>query len=201
MAIDPDIKYGDFDLEETYRDIYLESGYNDSYINRQRVTDYMEFEINDGAKVKLADLLLQHYTAGIDDSPVNVFSGIAVRILREKTVNNEVLIQRNSLCKGKNRVKSSNQIFEKYFDIYVDNSNTIDTLLPEQTKLALVELYERYGIRFEVSIKYNCIYIRFFTGNLFEQRGWNLLNKKRLHREYLIFKSILQMINKINEIC
>ena len=62
------------------------------------------------------------------------------------------------------------------------------------------ELYEKYGIMFEVSIKHNLIFIRFFTGHLFENKRLSMLNKKQLYREYIIFKSILQIINKIDEI-
>jgi len=201
LGVDPNIRYEEKHPNWVYTNMYLDAGFKDGSINRQYVTDYMEFEANDGAKVSLADLLLQYHSSGKNSTTTDVFSGIVVKIVRDKAVNNEILIQRNTLFKHSNRTKDSNELFEKHFDLYATDSSSLDMVFSEQAKIVLTELYEKYGIMFEVSIKYNCIFIRFFTGDLFEHRGWNLINKKRLHKEYVIFKSILQMINRINEVC
>ena len=62
------------------------------------------------------------------------------------------------------------------------------------------KLYKEYGVVFEISVRNNDVYIRFFTGGLFENKNLfrNVLNKKRLYREYVIYKNILKLIKKIN---
>ena len=51
---------------------------------------------------------------------------------------------------------------------------------------------------FEISLKDKNIYIRFFTGDLFDV--YSVVKKNELHRDYLIFKSVLEIIERLNNV-
>ena len=50
--------------------------------------------------------------------------------------------------------------FEKYFSLLTTNKQFADSIITENVKEALVQLYEEYEIPFEISVKDNFIYIR-----------------------------------------
>ena len=81
--------------------------------------------------------------------------------------------------------------------------NTLnDDDITQNIKETLVQLYEEYGIPFEISIINDSIYIRFFTGPLFES-SWKpsfSSNKKKLYGDYVIFQTVLELIEKINKL-
>ena len=201
MGIEPNILYRSDPVDLLYKDMYAVAGFKDwiSSYPGVTLTDYMRFE-TENSRVTLAELLLKNSRYRRSGMKFTVFSGIIVNIFKEKMVENEILIEKDRVVKRGRRIIDTNERFEKYFDIYSIDSVGCNEIVTEQVKSELVELYERYGIMFEISLKNKCIYIRFFTGKLFASKGWRMLNKKQLYREYIIFKNILQIINKINEI-
>lgn len=92
--------------------------------------------------------------------------------------------------------------FEKYFSLLTTNKQFADSIITENVKEALVQLYEEYEIPFEISVKDNFIYIRVATGPLFENNNSRLsiANKEKLYEDYMILKTVMDMIKKINNI-
>jgi len=202
FAIDPNIHYEGVCSELIYETLYLEAEFTNKTINQYKADDYMEFVTNDGAKVQLADLYLQEYIKGTHRTPgmtIPVFSGIAVKITREKMINSEFMIKTNSMFKDFNGISSNTEI-GKYVNLYGVDKFGNDVVLTERVRVTLLNLIGYYGILFHISIKQNCIYICFFMDPVFEYKGVNLIDKKHLYKEYVIFKSILHIVNKINEI-
>jgi len=196
------IQYGDNDKKTQFLELYNKAHFNEIESNREYISDYMEYELEPNTKVQLADLhFLYYHRGGKDSHTEEVFEGIMAVVTREKYIQNEIILSRNTFLKSRNRVKSDNNEFEKLFDIYAKDENIENMILSQDVKENLLELYKKYGIMFEISIKGNDIFIRFFTGGLFENVASGIVfSKKKLYREYVIFTSILEIIEKINEI-
>ena len=161
-----------------------------------KITDYMEYHLDSNTNIELVDILLEE--SG-DDSSFYIFEGILAKIPKKNFLNNHILIKRNKRLFKRN---DKNKNFKKYFFLYNENMENIDDIITNNIKETLVQLYEEYGIPFEISIINNSLYIRFFTGPLFES-SWKpsfSSNKKKLYGDYVIFKTVLELIEKINNL-
>jgi len=198
LAVDANIKYKEVE-ESIYvvRELCDYAGFRDKF-NLHKLTDYMEYELPQNTKVKLADVFLR-------DKPyrgaaVNIFEGITTKISREKLVTNEILIERNRQFKAKNNIVTDGE-FEKIFDLSAVNKEDAEIRINAHVRNQIVQIYKQYGIMFEISLKGNFIYVRFYTGDLFDDKLFvSIVNEKKLHREYVILKSILEIIEKLNDI-
>ncbi|MCQ2749935.1 MAG: DUF3137 domain-containing protein [Clostridia bacterium] len=66
------------------------------------------------------------------------------------------------------RVKIDSQEFEKYFDAYSPNRTEAKKLLGFDVINMIVKFEVESGLKFEISIKGSAIYMRFYTGPMFE---------------------------------
>lgn len=200
LAINPNVKYQGIN-NKCFGELYVDAGFNGSSANRQYITDYIEYTNDSGDEIKIADVHLQDSGSGSKSKTHNVFEGIVARVERKNSVSANILIEKNNLLKRKNRVISEDE-FERYFDMYSEDGNNANLIINSAVKNGLLSLYEKYGIMFEISLKGNSLYIRFFTGGIFENKivPFRTLGKKRLYRDYLMFNSVVAMINRINEL-
>jgi len=200
-SINPEMSYDNNVKKYLYTGLYKQSGFKDSASDRTYITDCIEYELNCGDKVTMFDLHLQHHGYGRNSSISEVFEGMFAKITREKNIGNKILIERNKFIKGKNRIKSDMPGFELFFDLYAEDKNAADMMISNDIKEEILRLYQIYGIMFEISIKGNELFIRFFTGALFESAVFGTeISKRKLYKEYVIFTSILEIIKRINEI-
>lgn len=134
-SIDPTIKYGGNKNDGfVFKELYLDASYREKKGYRRNFTDYMEYELDNDASVKLANCgvykkkgIYEKVSAG-----VKIFEGVAVKISRNCNISNNILIQQNKFFKGK--IKDTNQEFEKYFDLYADDMENIDAIVNEGVK-------------------------------------------------------------------
>ncbi len=91
--------------------------------------------------------------------------------------------------------------FEKRFDVYSSDKIIAMRILSPDTMEALTSFYDKYKVDFEVLIKGNDLYLRFFTGNLFEyKRLKSMSNKKELFLYYSTVKFVIDLTKKINRV-
>jgi len=201
-SINPEMEYSNSSNKYTRLQLYKQSGFKDGTTNKTYVTDFIKYSLDYGEQVEMIDLHLQHYSYDKNGSSTSeIFEGILVKVTREKNVDNKILIERNKFFKGKNRIKSEVPGFELFFDLYAEDKNAADVMISNDIKEEILRLYQIYGIMFEISIKGNELFIRFFTGALFESKWFGTgISKRKLYREYVIFTSILEIIERINEI-
>ena len=77
-----------------------------------------------------------------------------------------------------NKVEINNNEFEQYFDIYSSNQALAAKLLTDNLIEILVSFHNQYGLEYEIVLKNDFIYTRFFTGAMFEHRVFgNSMNK------------------------
>lgn len=198
LAVEPNIRYKEME-EHIYviRELCEYAGFRDKY-NTHRLTDYMEYELSQNVKVKLADVFL-----GIRarrGGTTCTFEGITAKVAREKIVTNEILIERKRFFESRYKFITDGE-FDEIFDLSVLNKEDAETRINARVRNEIVRLYKQYGIMFEISLKGNFLYVRFYTGDLFDGKwSGSIIDEKKLHREYVIFKSILKIIERLNEI-
>lgn len=205
FAINNNVKKKGFDvIQELYCDAGFIPHVPSIYNGRKEFFTSMKYKLNDTVSVKLA--LLYLFSKGYKGSYAMIFGGIVSKIDKNLNNSNDISIRMNEIIKGsagKNRLKNNNEKFEKYFDLYVENPSNVDNIITENVKQLFVNLYEKYGVAFEISIKEGNIYIRFFTGKLFSTNGFAIgmfgLNKKKMFREYVMLNAILDIIEQINK--
>lgn len=205
-SIDSDIKYENsfeniLDVHKICEDIYIPSGFRDSNSDITKVTDYMEYNVARDRSVKIATLHLEKHTKGKRKRVHHIYDGFIAKMTRERYIENEILIERKKRFKHENMVNDLSDEFEKYFDVYAKSGTNVHSILSQSVQEQLVSLYKEYGTMFEISLKGNNIFIRFFNGGLFESIVYSRnYSKENLYREYIIFTNILEIIKKISEI-
>ena len=223
LALNPNIRYLPVNPNAMLADLYKGAGFREgvSGINardyridnyfyerdlRYKITDYMEYTIDNMTFVKMGDLRLKEHAYDRLEKDGNaysshlVFEGIIVKLSRNKSALGNVLIERNKAIKDRRRLIETDSVeFERYFDLYALNANEAISVTRE-VKQELVDLYKKYGIMFEISVKNREIYIRFLTGKMFENsKIFSPFNKKRLCNEYTILKNIFYITERNNE--
>lgn len=90
--------------------------------------------------------------------------------------------------------------FEKYFDIYSQNKVIAMQLLTSDIMNCLLDFHNKYEINYEIAFRNNIIYMRFFTGAMFEPKIFgNSMDKELLFTYFCILKFIVDVTKKVNE--
>ena len=135
--IDPTIKYGGNKNDcSVFKELYLDAIYREKKSYIRNFTDYMEYELANDVSMKLANCSI-YKKKGIYEkvsAGAKIFEGVVVKLSRNCNISNNILIERNKIFKGKERVKDTNQEFEKYFDLYADEMENIDAIVNEGVK-------------------------------------------------------------------
>lgn len=102
------------------------------------------------------------------------------------------------IFKGKNKVEMDSSEFEKYFDIYADNKIQAMQILTSDVMTEMIRFYEKYKIKYEMTIKQDTLYIRFKCGPMFEANLMkSSLDMDTLKRNYDIINFIFNISQKI----
>ena len=118
----------------------------------------------------------------ISSSSSTIFHGM-VAILKSTKFNfGTIYIKKDKLklLPQKDRIKIDSVDFEKYFDAYSSNRTEAKRLLDFQLVNALVKFKVESGLDFEMVIKGSTIYLRFFTGPMFEPSTLSKMKEKEM---------------------
>ena len=180
------------------KELYIEAGFERFFYKTWLdMSNYMQspldlFNFTELANIKVSG---NSYKGNKD---YIIFDGIISKTPIKNNINSQILLIRNENWLKKIFNNTSN--FEKYFSLYATNGEFLENILTEKVKENLVQIYEEFEIPFEISIKNNFIYIRIFTGSLFENTNshFSVSNKEKLYEDYIILKTVMDMIKKIN---
>ena len=65
----------------------------------------------------------------------------------------------------------------------------------------IIDFYEKYKIMFEICYKNNKVYMRFFTGNMFEPKVFeDTMNINTMYIYYAVIKFVIETTQKISKI-
>lgn len=199
-----DAKYNPISMMPS--NIYKE-GFNEYYEN-YRSDDYISGKIDGKYDVCMADI----YTTKTerdsdgDNHTVTVFSGMFAKLELKKSIKCNFKISPNGYGMfNKNRVKMDSDEFEKKYDVGCDNNIIAMQLLTHDIMELLLDFINKEKIRYELYINNDILYMRFYTGPMFEDVSFKEegFDTKVIQKYYNILNFInnltLMIVNTVNE--
>ena len=181
---------------------YKEANFENRSFNRFSADDYIEGNLDTDITIKLVDIHLQNVTgSGRNRHTEEIFQGIFGLSKCNKNINTYIKVSKNKfkLFDNNARLEMDSQEFEKYFDIYSEDKILAMRILTADTMEYLIKFYEKYKLEFEIVFRNDKIYLRFFTGPMFEPKIFgNSMDKELLFVYYSILDFVLQVTKKIN---
>jgi len=192
------------------RDIYCEAQYKE-YFNRYYSDDYMSGFLDDTYPFKMAEVKTQEETTTTDSdgntstSTTTKFHGLFAKIEMNKSINSNLYIGANTLITSKQRLEMDSQEFEKHFDVSASNPIIGMQLLTHDIMELLISFRKLTGIKYDISIYNNVMYLRFHTSNMFELKSIKkgAFDKEMLKKyfdvldfTYTLSKTIIDLIEK-----
>jgi len=180
----------------------FKNDYIDSYFEKKFSTfntdNYViEGSLNDEMYTKISNVKILEFTP---DRTNTLFNGLFSITNTNKSINSYVKITVNKIVPliKENKVEMDVPEFEKYFDVYSSDQIMAMRLLTHDIMKALIDFYKKHNIYFEIVFKHNKIYIRFYTGSLFELKNYENKNKKLIFKDYCVLEFIIEVITKVN---
>ncbi len=152
---------------------YREGEYKE-WIDRYNSEDYIKspIKLKEGlnSTIEFCEVHTERESRDDDGSTSysTIFHGLASKMNIDKSLGANVYIKRNWAGYGKNKIKLDSPEFEKNFDIECDNQILAVRLLTADVMSEMVDIKEKYGYSFEMHIIRDKIYMRVFTGPVFE---------------------------------
>ena len=138
-----------------------------------------------------------HYTT--------LFHGLFGCVTTQKNVEAPVTIHSDKgffgkLFKNKTKIEMDSAEFEKQFDVCSENKIVAMQILTSDVMNFMLDFKEKYKTKFEITLKNNKIYIRFYTGDTFEPSHFkNSLDKDLLLKYYNIINFTIDFCKLINK--
>jgi len=188
---------------ELIKGIYKAANFDNKLFNIFEADDYITGLLEDNINIQMSDLNIKHrVNTGRRSRTYEVFQGIFVKTECNKDIGTYIKISKNQLkiFGPNNRVEMDSAEFEKYFDIYSENEMITMQLLTSDVMTTLIDFYNKYSIEYEIVIRNDRLYMRFFTGAMFEPKVFgNSMDKELLLRYYCILKFIIDVTKEVNK--
>ena len=133
---------------------------------------------------------------------VTVFHGLAGSFLIPKATGTKIYIRNNGKVSNwnKNKVKMDMSEFEKIFDVESEDKILAMRILTSDVMAEMIDLYQKYKYRFEISIIDDKVYMRLATGAVFEPKVFgSSMEYKQLEKYYLILKALTGIASHISD--
>lgn len=174
-------------------DDYDNAYYADSPYNTFLTDDYIEGKLSDNTFFSIADI------SALEESYSNSISGKD----REPS-----FVGAFSKIELKKDLGCIIQISSKDFDSYSgkgianiksDNVELAKEIISSELSNYLIDFNRKYKIHFDITFNHNKVFIRFFTGVMFEpNRSEGLLEEDELFDYYVELNYIIEMMEKVN---
>lgn len=181
---------------------YIKSNFDDRDFNIFTMDDWIEGNLTEDIYAKLYDIDVKKQTGSGKSRHVETFfQGIFAITQCNKNIGTFVRISKNkSKVLHKNfRVEMDSEEFEKYFDVHSDDKILAMRILTSDIMESLTDFYTKYNLPFEIIFRRSTIYLRFFTGPMFEPKVFgSSMDKELLVVYYAILKFIVEVTTKVN---
>lgn len=191
------IKYShvpSMDLNDEMLEIFNKTETDACNAENADINDYIEKNIN-GINIKLVDVTF----SGMG---MVFFEGLFGYTKLNKNVNYKFRIRSINMpekCDLK-KIEQINPEFNKMFSVYSENGKLPTGIGIEYLIEICNQIYNKYGIDFEINVKGDLIAIKYNTGKIFEPtivgKG---LNKEVMHAYYCIAELSTQLLYKITD--
>ncbi|MBR2430958.1 MAG: DUF3137 domain-containing protein [Clostridia bacterium] len=185
----------------------------DEKLTEQIEKNYQVSEFDSGESLRL--ILKDHISCSSEDTKIDIsnvwvhkipgdergilFFGLFAQTDSVKPVEQIVKISKNKLNKKKSKVDMDSSDFEEIFDIYAEDKIYAMRILTTDVMMLLLDFYEKYEMKFEIILKEQKIFLRFYTGKIFEKKLFrNPMKKKNLFIYYSIMEFVIELTKSIN---
>lgn len=187
--------------------------------DRYRAEDLMKGTLKNNCNFEMSEVLTEdeHKDSEGHTQYSTLFCGMLAKIETPKPFNARLYLRKDRKDKniinraftgrlltgrvpfGNLRINLDSQEFEKYFDVYCTDKIIAMQLLTPDVMQLLVNFREEMDMEYELTIKNNCIYIRFLSGEMFEPAVVTKfsLDKNMLYKYYKMLDFSFSLTNKL----
>lgn len=184
--------------------VYNDVKYNE-YYNRYASDDYIKAKLDNKYDVEMAEILTQKVETHTDSkgrshtTTTTIFSGLFAKIKIDKSIKTKLKIKQNLSFSNSKRLNMDSQEFEKHFDVSSENKIIGMQILTSDVMEKLVQFYKSSGIKYDIIIDNDIIYLRFHCGRMFETGGLKkgAIPKETLNKYYNILRFIYGLTTDI----
>ena len=176
-------------MKQHYLEIINEKCFLSNFIAQDYIMGFLD--LNDKIPVKIGDLYVTETNLPTAPSRTNTFSGIFMLAEKSTTTAEEIRIYVEGSKIVNNDKNITSEIIQKYMTITTINQGME---LSPIIKEIIIEFAIQSKIDFEIIIKENKVYFKFYTGNLFEPK---IFGPTTDIKELILFYNIIKFAKKI----
>lgn len=183
--------------EEIYKMAQFDKAVFNKYESDDRITgmltDNIYMDMSEVKTTYIKDL-------EIKNSPSKtMFWGMCGVIRSEKFNFNDIYIRRDKvkIFKEADRVKVDSVEFEKYFDVYSKDKELVKKLLNFEVIDLFIKFKVESGLKYEIVMKKDTIYFRFYTGMMFEIQPFNRVKEKEMLWIYHMICEFMKSLERV----
>ena len=182
--------------------------------DRYNAEDLIYGTLKNNCKFVMSEILTERkrIDSSESDSYSTVFSGLLAKVETPKPFNASLYLRKDikdksflnrAFCKKLSfdelRTQLDSPEFEKIFDVYASDKIVAMQLLTADIMQNLMQFYNEMGIDYELTIKKNCMYIRFWCGKMFETAslGKFSLDRDTLYKYYRMLDFTFSLTDKM----
>ena len=190
---------------ELFMKSFIDSNFEVSGFSKFYSDDYIKGYLNENTFIRMSDIKVEKIVRDKRDNTrekITLFEGIFAFTTSIKNINTylKISLNRFRFFKPRNTVEMDSSEFESYFDVVSPDKILTMRILTHDVMDTLIDFYKTYNLSFEIAFKNNFIYLRFYTGPMFEPKIWNnSLDKKLLYTYYCILSFIIAVSKNVNK--
>lgn len=208
--INPNLKYCYYDkVFNREKSIEIENEYINANFDNTNTTavvdnDNISGKIAENFFFNMSDVIVYFDNNG-DGTSCRHFEGLFSWLDASKDIKNCLRINLNGDNFSDNAdeeyLAMDHTEFEKVFDVYCNDKILATRILTVDIMQDIIDFYEKYKIMFEICYKNNKVYMRFFTGNMFEPKVFeDTMNINTMYIYYAVIKFVIETTQKISKI-
>lgn len=203
--LNPNLEYKPItDNPQQILDYYRSANFDNKTFNKFYCDDYIEGFITDDIYLKMTDVHIRRETgSGKNRHVEEIFQGLFAITKCNKNIGTTVKTSKNKMkiLEKKDRVEMDSNEFEEYFDVYSQNKIVAMQILTSDIMEMLLNFYKKYQLAFEIIFENSTIFLRFFTGPMFEPKIFgNSMDKELLFIYFETIKFTTQLTQKVNKV-
>lgn len=184
---------------------YRKAGYGDNedrYRSEDLVSAPIVLDENTKIDMVFAEVLTEVESTDDEGNRTysTVFSGLAGQADIHKNINSRVYIRSNRRVSrfNKDKVNMDMSEFERIFDVEAKDKILAMRILTADIMSDMIDLYEKYGYKYEIHILDNKLYMRVRTGPMFEPNVFkSSMEYKTIEKYYLVLTAFMKIAEKI----
>lgn len=200
QTLNPNMNFkSDVPTDIDMRKIYEDSTFDKDLFNRFNSDDYI---IDISNNLHICDIDTKRVSgSGKNRHVEDIFQGLfCCTDLATENLNYNIKISKNEfkIVEETGRVNLDSTEFEKYFDVYCEDRILATRILTSDVMEKMIGFYNRFKLPFEIAIQNNQLYLRFFTGPMFEPKVFGkIIEKNTLFVYYNVILFMIELSNTI----